>query len=189
MAKRRNTPGLNADRADSIVGGALAIEGLMEQVGANDVLVSAHGLREGVALAAIGYGMMGPAQIRRASLSSLADRFTTYDPARARRRAEVAARIREVLAPDASLDDRESLAEAATVLDVGRAVDYYDRFEEASTVLLGADLSGYSHRHLALVSAILLEAGGNGPVEYPEPEAGRKPGHQEKPCILQQRTP
>ena len=161
--KRRNTPGLNADRADSIVGGALAIQGLIEHVGAEEILVSAQGLREGAALAALGYGIMNPAAVRRASLAALAERFTTYDEARAHRRAEVAERLRSVLAPDATLEDREALAEAATLLDIGRALDYYDRFEEASTVLVGADLSGYSHRHLALVAAILLEAAGNGP--------------------------
>jgi exopolyphosphatase/guanosine-5'-triphosphate,3'-diphosphate pyrophosphatase len=147
-AKRRSTPGLNADRVDSIVGGAVAVEGLVEHVGASDVLVSAQGLREGAALAALGYGVMDPSAVRGASLAALAERFTTWDQDRARRRAEIAERLRETLVPDATGDDREALAEAATVLDIGRALDYYDRFEEAATVLLGADLAGYSHRHL-----------------------------------------
>ena len=162
-AKRRSTPGLNADRVDSIVGGALAVEGLVEHIGANDVLVSAQGLREGAALATLGYGVMEPAAVRSASLAALAERFTTWDRERASRRADVAGRLQEALVPDAIAEDREALTEAATVLDIGRALDYYDRFEEAANVLLGADLAGYSNRHLAMVASILLEAGGDGP--------------------------
>ena len=163
VAKRRATPGLNADRADSIIGGAFALEELVEHVGASDVLVSAQGLREGAALASLGYGVMDPSEVRRASLFALTDRFTTWDAARASRRAELADRLRSSLVPDAATAEREALAEAATALDIGRALDYYDRFEEAATVLLGADLAGYSHRHLAMVAGILLEAAGNGP--------------------------
>jgi exopolyphosphatase/guanosine-5'-triphosphate,3'-diphosphate pyrophosphatase len=159
-AKRRSTPGLNADRVDSIVGGAVAVEGLVDHVGASDVLVSAQGLREGAALATLGYGVMEPAEVRRASLSALVERFTTWDERRASRRAEIAERLQARLAP---ADDKDALVQAATVLDIGRALDYYDRFEEAATVLLGADVAGYTHHHLALVAAILMEAAGNGP--------------------------
>jgi len=52
------------------------------------------------------------------------------------------------------------LAHAATALDLGRAIDYYERHREASVVVLAADLDGFTHRQRALVAAILRQAGG-----------------------------
>jgi hypothetical protein len=52
------------------------------------------------------------------------------------------------------------LAHAATLLDIGRAVDHYDRYGQAARTVLGADLIGFSHRHLAVLAATFLEAAG-----------------------------
>ena len=49
-AKRRDSiPGLSAERSDSIVGGALAVEMLAEALGADGILISGQGVREGLA--------------------------------------------------------------------------------------------------------------------------------------------
>ena len=48
--RRDEIPGLSAERADSIVGGGVAIQALAEFVRAKHVLVSGQGVREGVAL-------------------------------------------------------------------------------------------------------------------------------------------
>ena len=45
------------------------------------------------------------------------------------RRAGLAAALHEATDPDAPDAVREMLGHAASVLDVGRAIDYYDRFE------------------------------------------------------------
>jgi exopolyphosphatase/pppGpp-phosphohydrolase len=55
------------------------------------------------------------------------------------------------------------LAYAATLLDLGRAVDYYDRFGQAARTVLSADLIGFSHRHLAVLSGTFLAAVGERP--------------------------
>ena len=41
---------------------------------------------------------------------------------------------------------REMLGHAATLLDVGRAIDYYDRFEHAAMIVTAADLGGVHAR-------------------------------------------
>src|SRR4030095_15656005 len=51
---RDRLPGLSAERADSIVGGAVAIQSLAEFVRATRILVSGQGLREGLALGLLG---------------------------------------------------------------------------------------------------------------------------------------
>ena len=48
--RRDEIPGLSAERADSIVGGAVAIQTLAEFVRARHILVSGQGVREGIAL-------------------------------------------------------------------------------------------------------------------------------------------
>ena len=48
--RRDDIPGLSAERADSIVGGAVAIQTLAEFVRAKHILVSGQGVREGIAL-------------------------------------------------------------------------------------------------------------------------------------------
>ena len=52
------------------------------------------------------------------------------------------------------------LDHAATILDIGRAIDYYDRFEHAAMLITASDLGGFSHGDLALITAILRLAGG-----------------------------
>jgi exopolyphosphatase / guanosine-5'-triphosphate,3'-diphosphate pyrophosphatase len=162
-SKRREVAGLNADRADSIVGGAVAIEILMDHVGASAMMVSAQGLREGVALAELGHRVMPPFEVRRSSLAGLAARFSSFDPARAERRARIGSVLRRGMECETTPEGAEALRVAATVLDLGRAVDYYDRFREASRIVLGADLIGFSHDHLAMAASILLEADGERP--------------------------
>jgi exopolyphosphatase/guanosine-5'-triphosphate,3'-diphosphate pyrophosphatase len=165
LAKRRDVAGLNADRADSIVGGVVAIETLMGHVQAPAIMVSAQGLREGVALAELGHRVMRPAEVRRASLAGLAARFADFDEARADRRARIGSFLRRGLECQTTPEGAEALRVAAVVLDLGRAVDYYDRFQEAARMVLGADLIGFSHDHLAMAAAILLEADGERPAK------------------------
>lgn len=160
VKRRRTTAGLNEDRADSIVGGAEAVLALLDLTGTADLLVSGQGLREGVALTALGLTTSSPPAIRRASVTALCERFGTWQEERARRRTIIVERLAGDLDPEADPEQVEMLAHAATVLDVGRAVDYYDRYGQAGRIVMGADLIGFSHRHLAVLAATFLAAAG-----------------------------
>ncbi|MEK7215698.1 MAG: hypothetical protein AAB289_08905, partial [Chloroflexota bacterium] len=48
-----------------------------------------------------------------------------------------------------------------TVLDIGRTIDYYNRHEHTAAIVTATDLSGFSHRSLALLAAIIERAGGS----------------------------
>ena len=158
--KRMAVPGLSSDRADSILGGAVVVDSVMEHLGAAGLVVSGQGLREGIALDALGLGPEALPTAREISLTALASRFTTWDAKTASRRADAAAALTDGAVSDASGEEREMLAHAATALDLGRAIDYYERHREASVVVLAADLDGFTHRQRALVAAILRQAGG-----------------------------
>jgi exopolyphosphatase / guanosine-5'-triphosphate,3'-diphosphate pyrophosphatase len=158
MARRRSVPGLNPDRADSIVGGAAAVHGVTDAVGADRLIVSSRGLREGIALRLLAEQVPSPVRVRAASVANLAGRFRTWDQKAGERRAQIASRLLETLDPEADPAIQEMLEHAALVLDVGRAMDYYERFEHAATIVTAADLGGFTHADLGRLTAILRQA-------------------------------
>jgi exopolyphosphatase/guanosine-5'-triphosphate,3'-diphosphate pyrophosphatase len=159
LKKRVEIPGLNADRGDSIVGGALAISTLVQALEADEIWVSGQGVREGVARSFAAEGLPPPAEVRRDSVFALASRFNGWDEAAARRRAGIAESLSSALDLAAEPDVKEALLHAAVLLDVGRCVDYFDRHEHVADIVLATDLLGFSHRGIALVSAVARAAG------------------------------
>jgi exopolyphosphatase/guanosine-5'-triphosphate,3'-diphosphate pyrophosphatase len=159
MKRRAQVSGLNPDRADTIVGGALVAHGIARRVGADDIVVSSRGLREGLALITGAGGGIPPADwVRTISVATLAARFATWESPAAERRAGLALHLHGALDPQAPTSVREMLEHAATILDVGRAIDYYDRFEHAAMIVMAADLAGFSHADLGAFTAILRQA-------------------------------
>jgi exopolyphosphatase/pppGpp-phosphohydrolase len=55
-------------------------------------------------------------------------------------------------------DIRTSLDHAATLLDIGRSVDFFDRYEHAAEMVLNTELDGFHHREIALISAMMAKA-------------------------------
>jgi exopolyphosphatase/guanosine-5'-triphosphate,3'-diphosphate pyrophosphatase len=98
-------------------------------------------------------------EVRVASVRTFAARFSGWVLEQAQRRARIAEALLTALdlAPDP--DVREALLHAATLLDVGRSVDFFDRHQHVADIVLATDLLGFSHRMVALVSAIARAAG------------------------------
>jgi len=159
LARRRAISGLNADRADSIVGGVLGAEAAMDALGANAMIVSSQGLREGLAYDAVERVPLPAEEARQMSVAALARRFTSWDQGRAARRRRITSRLVKTLLPDGSPKVRERLSQAASILDIGRSIDYYRRFEHTADILTESDLAGFSHRKLALLAAVVRQAG------------------------------
>ncbi|MEP6477611.1 MAG: Ppx/GppA phosphatase family protein [Actinomycetota bacterium] len=158
MTRRAQITGLNPDRADTIVGGALIVQGIVDHIAADHLTVSSRGLREGMALDRFG-GDIPPAWwVRTISVATLASRFTTWDAQAGSRRAQLAAALHEATDPEAPARVREMLGHAASVVDVGRAIDYYDRFQHAAMIVTAADLGGFAHADRGLLTAILRQA-------------------------------
>jgi exopolyphosphatase/guanosine-5'-triphosphate,3'-diphosphate pyrophosphatase len=162
MKRRAQVSGLNPDRADTIVGGAVVVHAVMSHVGARRLVVSSRGLREGLALDAFGRDVPPAAWVREISVTTLASRFATWEARVAARRTQIANRLFEALDAEAPLRIREMLEHASTLLDVGRAIDYYDRFEHAASIVVAADLAGFTHADLAALATILRRAADDG---------------------------
>jgi exopolyphosphatase / guanosine-5'-triphosphate,3'-diphosphate pyrophosphatase len=155
MKRRGQIPGLNPDRADTVVGGALVVQGVIAHVGARRVIVSSRGLREGLALDAYGREVPPARWVRTISVATLAARFATWDGETARRRASIAVRLHESLEPSAPLSVHEMLEHAAVLVDIGRAIDYYGRFAHAAQIVVAADVAGFAHHDVAALATIL----------------------------------
>jgi exopolyphosphatase/guanosine-5'-triphosphate,3'-diphosphate pyrophosphatase len=158
-ARRRRMPGLSRDRADSIVGGAHVVITTMEYLEADQMIVSGTGLREGVALTALGLAAPPAERVRASSVLALAARFRFWDPVTAERRAVLVETLQTQLDADVGPKVLERLRYAALLLDVGRSLDYYRRYDHTAEIVLTADLDGFSHRKLALLAAVIKTAG------------------------------
>jgi exopolyphosphatase/guanosine-5'-triphosphate,3'-diphosphate pyrophosphatase len=158
LRKRDSIPGLSDERGDSIVGGALGIETLVEAVEAAAILVSGQGVREGIAYSMVARTVPDAPAVRRESVSALTARFTAWDRQAAARRVSVTSQLTAALLPAGAPDLVDSLAHASCVLDIGRSVDFFDRYQHAADIVLATELDGFSHREVALLSAILRTA-------------------------------
>jgi exopolyphosphatase/guanosine-5'-triphosphate,3'-diphosphate pyrophosphatase len=161
LKKRARVAGLNDDRGDSIVGGSLAIRTLMEVLEAEEVWVSGQGVREGLALSLCGNGdeLPSAAAVREASVAALTRRFDGWEASRAERRAALAAELLGALDLRVAPEVAEALGYGARILDVGRSVAFFDRHEHVADLVLATDLDGFSHRGVALLSALVRAAG------------------------------
>jgi exopolyphosphatase / guanosine-5'-triphosphate,3'-diphosphate pyrophosphatase len=159
LSSLRTVPGLSTDRADSITGGALVVVAAMEALGARTLMVSGHGLREGIALATLNLSLPEVWEVRRGSVAALASRFATWNEQRAKRRVELVRAILGVADPTMPAEMREILDHATTLLDVGQSINYYDRWSHAAAVVASADLQGFTHREVALMATTLARLG------------------------------
>jgi exopolyphosphatase/guanosine-5'-triphosphate,3'-diphosphate pyrophosphatase len=157
--ERGRVPGLNSDRADSIVGGALAVQSVMDRLLAADLTVAGYGLREGVVLLSVSDEPAAIDEVQSASVVGLGQHFTSWDPACAPRRAALVKRLLTVLQPGVSDEATVAATCAAWLLDIGASIDHYRRHSHSARIVADANLDGYSHRVLALIAAAILAAG------------------------------
>ena len=158
MKQRAQIGGLNPDRADSVIGGAAVVLEIMAALGVDGMVVSSRGVREGLALGGPDATIPPARWVRTISVATLSARFATWDSLAAERRTTVATRLHDALDPESREVIHEMLVHASNILDVGRAIDYYDRFEHAAMIVTSADLGGFTHETLGILSAILRQA-------------------------------
>jgi exopolyphosphatase/guanosine-5'-triphosphate,3'-diphosphate pyrophosphatase len=158
-AERGRVPGLNGDRADSIVGGLLVVQSVMDRLLAAELTVAGYGLREGIALHSMTSVPAAVAEVQRAAILALGQRFGSWERERAARRAGLVERILAVTRVQLSSEALQAASVAAWLLDVGASIDYYRRHAHSARIIADANIDGYSHRTLALAAAAVLGVG------------------------------
>jgi exopolyphosphatase / guanosine-5'-triphosphate,3'-diphosphate pyrophosphatase len=157
-SKRGEVKGIKPDRADVILGGALAVAAAMDCGGFDSLEVSEAGLREGVFFE---HALDGDPplfdDVRRQSVQNLAHRFNT-DPGHVEHVGKLSLEIFDGLA-EAGLHDlgdaeRELLWAACVLHDIGTAIDYDDHHRHSYYLILHAGLPGFTPRELVLIGLI-----------------------------------
>ncbi|HEX8966618.1 MAG TPA: Ppx/GppA phosphatase family protein [Chloroflexota bacterium] len=156
---RVTIPGLNADRSDSIVGGTLVVQSVMDRLLAADLTVAGYGLREGIALGCVTDEVASVDLVQSAAVAALGAQFSAFDASQAERRTALTHKLLLGLAPGLAPETKLSALGAARLLDIGVSIDYYRRHAHAARIVCDANLDGYSHRAVALMAAALYGVG------------------------------
>lgn len=156
-AERRALPGLNADRADIIAAGALVALEVLRHSQAGHLTISGQGLREGLF-----YPYLVPEpphlvdDVRAFSVRNLERRY--YDhPAHNGHVAHLALSLFDQLAGLHGYGDaeRELLAAAARLHDIGMAINYFDHHKHGFYLVMSGALPGFTHREQALIALLV----------------------------------
>lgn len=168
-AKRKAVPGIGADRADIVPAGLVVVEELERAFGVDRLLVSGAGIREGLALEAVGAKLPAGAE-------ELVDRSVAAASESFRFRYE---HCREVI--DASLalfdllaersgwgpSERRALRAAAGLHDAGVAIDLWNHALHSSYLVRNYPVWGLDQREVLLASmATYLHEGDDPPSEW-----------------------
>jgi exopolyphosphatase/guanosine-5'-triphosphate,3'-diphosphate pyrophosphatase len=150
--------GLARDREDSIIGGALAIRTIADRVGAREIVVSGQGVREGLVHSLLHDELPTLPKVRETAIAALACRFSTWNADSAERRQAILSKLVHSLLPDVHTDVEMALKHAALLVDIGRSVDFFDRWKHAASMVINTELDGFSHHDILLLSTILADA-------------------------------
>lgn len=158
LSERRGIGGLNEDRADTIVAGALVVDAMMTALRAPALTVSGQGLREGAALEAVSQSPLPLDGLRDAALQDALDQFVPARRTVAETRLAIVSSLVDAVGTSIEAAVLATLYAAAVVQDIGRCVDYYNRERHTEVLLVERGLDGWSHRELALICAVVRQA-------------------------------
>lgn len=154
--ERARTRGMSENRVDIIVAGAIVLDETMRTLGANELVVNARGMREGLVIDMIARerGVSGPLD-RLQAAREFSRKFHT-DAAHAEQVRRLALELFDQLAPDLGLDpERRYLLEAAAILhDVGYHIAYERHHKHTFHLISHADLPGFSTREVRLIATV-----------------------------------
>jgi len=168
-AKRRSVPGIGADRADVVLAGLVVFTELLRATGSDRITVSGTGIRDGIALEAIGAKLPVPAELlAERSAVAAADSFAfRIDHGRAV--AETAVILFETLRPGFRWGRSEGLAlrVASWMHDSGTAIDLWNHARHSAYLIQNYPIWGLDQREVLLASMVaFLHEGDDVPSDW-----------------------
>jgi exopolyphosphatase/guanosine-5'-triphosphate,3'-diphosphate pyrophosphatase len=156
LPARAEVPGLNADRADIIVAGALVFRWVLRRSRVESIVVSGHGVREGAFFRSFLEPPHLLPDVRGFSVRNRARLFPA-PAAHVLHVRELAGRLFDELARLHRLGsvERELLDAAAVLHDSGAVLDYFRHDVHGAYLMTAAPLDGFSHRELALLALLV----------------------------------
>ncbi|MHB8351903.1 MAG: Ppx/GppA phosphatase family protein [Thermoplasmata archaeon] len=168
--RRRSVPGIGSDRADVILVGLVLFEALLRAARAPGITVSGTGIREGIALEAIGAKLPAPAdELAHRSVSVLAE-TVGFDLEEGEQVAEIATELLDLAAGPGGSDpsERRALRVAGWMRGAGTAIDLWRYARHSAYLVRNVPIHGLSPREV-LLAALALDGG-----EEVAPGAGGK---------------
>ncbi len=163
---RAHVRGLNAGRADIILGGLAVAAEVMARIDARELVVSAHGIREGILLesARVRAQPADPGAARERSVRTFAERCH-YEVPHAQHVQRLALQLFDALGPRIGCDarDRRILADAALLHDVGYHINYDKHHKHSYHLILHADLLGMSPDEQVIIANVARYHRGSAP--------------------------
>lgn len=144
-AERRALPGLNPERADIIVAGLAVVAEVMARIETREVVISRYGIREGILLesARVAPILADPGVARERSVHEFAERCH-FEATHADHVRRLALRLFDALGARLGCPpgDRQVLADAALLHDVGYHINYDRHHKHSYHLVLHAELLG-----------------------------------------------
>ena len=158
--RARRIPGLQSDRADIILAGAMVVAGVMRNAGAGGLVVSGQGLREGLFFEHALRPASRPghsAELRRFTVLNLV-RLYGYEGAHTAHVARLSLSLFDQLhdVHGYGVREREYLWAAAMLHDIGTVIDYYDHHKHSAYIIVNAGLPGFDHREIVIIAYLCL---------------------------------
>ncbi len=165
-AKRRSVPGIGADRADVVVAGLVVLQELLRATDAGRIVVAGTGIREGLALEAVGARLPARAEeLAERSAAAAAESFA-FRLDHGREVADTALALFDVLADRFAWGRSEglSLRVAGWMHDAGTAIDLWRHANHSAYLIQNYPIWGLDQREVLLASMIArLHEGGDLP--------------------------
>lgn len=156
--ERKKISGLNPDRADIIVAGAIVAQELLAHTQASEIIISGQGIREGLLYDHLfdspNHSLVD--NVRNFSILNLSRRY--YDnPAHNNWVQKLALELFDALEPlhNYGTFEHELLTSAALIHDIGMAINYYDHHKHGYFLTMSTALPGFSHREQALLALLV----------------------------------
>jgi exopolyphosphatase / guanosine-5'-triphosphate,3'-diphosphate pyrophosphatase len=168
-AKRRSVPGIGADRADVVVAGLTVLRELVRATEADRITVAGTGIREGIALEAIGADLPASAEaLAERSAAAAAESFR-FPIEHGHEVADTAMALFALLAPRFEWGRSEGLAlrVAGWMHDAGTAIDLWRHANHSAYLIQNYPIWGLDQREVLLAAlAARTHEGGDIPSEW-----------------------
>ncbi len=151
LKQRRTIKGLSGDRVDTIVGATCVIAQLAKFCDIEEVIISGHGLREGLIYDYIARNWNLSGDILEKSLLKNLNNYN-LNVDHARKVYQITKSLFEQLRGLANIEgDYEKVLKTACMMhDVGMALNFYQQNEHVFYVMVNSELHGLSHRELVM---------------------------------------
>ncbi|MGD0644949.1 MAG: Ppx/GppA phosphatase family protein [Candidatus Bathyarchaeia archaeon] len=161
LEERRKLPGINPERADIIVAGTAIIETIMEDFGLEEICISHKDLRDGLLVDYLSnfesFRELQKAPVRNRSVLRLGRSFN-FDEQHSKTVSSLALQLfdsaKQIGLHNLSEEERELLAHAATLHDIGDYLSFNDHHLHSYYIISNAELFGFDRKEITIIANV-----------------------------------